>query len=64
MIEEKVKKPKCFGCGEIGMEQYYYWHQPHHAEGHLWHAKCWVETGSVIRENIKRSIKINQHENK
>jgi hypothetical protein len=55
------EKPKCAGCGEVGMEEEYWWH-PRNRE--IWHMSCAVKAADLIfskktnskEENNKRFI--------
>lgn len=47
-MNEKEKKPKCYGCRKRGEDPFYYWHA-----GHLWHYVCAQRIAEIINTNIK-----------
>lgn len=58
MDKVKQDKPKCYGCGSKGNEEFYIWHMPHgrDQEGHLWHFSCWNKTGNEVGIAMRNAI--------
>jgi stress response protein SCP2 len=51
-MSETVKKPKCYGCGKVGEDNYYvFFREKRGKDGHLWHLSCASEVRKIIDSN-------------